>query len=43
VQHEEEPARRRVGVDENEPLVEGELAADVEQFRDEILVYRGLA
>jgi hypothetical protein len=42
VQDEEDPANRRLGVDENRSLVECELAADVEQLRDEVLVDTGL-
>jgi hypothetical protein len=38
VQDEEDPAHGRLGIDENGALVERELAADVEQLRDEVLV-----
>jgi hypothetical protein len=42
VQDEEDPAHGRLGIDENRSLVERELAADVEQLRDEVLVDTGL-
>jgi hypothetical protein len=43
VQHEEDAADRRSGLDEDDALVECELAADVEELRDEVLVDSGRA
>jgi hypothetical protein len=40
VEDQEQPADRLAGLDQHVPLEELELAPDVEELRDEVLVYR---